>query len=497
MKCLRRILKSQAGQVLPMALVLLALGGFLVVPVISLMTTNLNATRQIDQANLELYAADAGVEQVMWYIDYGTFTPLSPGGQHPESVPPINGTTVTAVLERLDVSGNPYRITSTATSPGGHRTTVVCFLTVTGSSDLWDFALASLGGDITLFGNSETYSDEVLNGNIYSNDDISVSGNAKVNGDAAAVDDISTSSNGKIVGTQSEGASPLIPPSIDTAYYKAQARDIACPTCTGANCPTNWCQTFNPPNDINCSGDKTINCTGTFNVPVCINGNLTIQGNSTSPTFNGPVKVTGNLTIQPNGGTVTFNNILCVTGTVTITSNSATHFNGPVRIDGSLNQTGNTTLSFGSTCFIGGSMSVSGNTDIPLGDTLYVVGSITMGGNGSFTGGTHIFAETGNITVSGNDTLTAAQLPFIMAIHGNVTISGNANPVSAIIYAPEGDILLKGNCQLIGCAVGASVTGEGNSKIEYLMDLRDRSDLPGREGGGTGITTQIQTYSIQ
>jgi len=501
MKLLNRLLKGEAGQVLPLALILLVLGGLLVVPTLSLMSTNLNANRQIDTANSELYAADAGVEEVMWNIKYVPgFQLPAVGGQKPVLVPQINGTTVTAVLSR-PVAGQPYRITSIAVSPGGHSTTVVCSLDVSGSSDLWDYALASLGGDIILFGNSETYSDEVLNGNIYSNDDISVSGNAEVRGDASVVDDISTSANGEIKGTQTEGALPLVPVTIDTAAYKTQAQNIGCGaiSCAGGSCPSsNWCQTFGSP--ISCTSSTTISgCSPTFNAPVCINGDLTIQGNSTSPTFNQPVKITGNLTIQPNGGTVTFNNIVCVTGTVTLGGNSSTKFLGPVSIGGNLTEGGNTSMQFGSTCFIGGNLAVNGNTDVPLGDTLYIVGSLTLGGNGDLVGGTHVFVENGDISLQGNTTLTADKLPFIMAIHGDVTVTGNSNPVSAIIYAPEGDIVLQGNCQLIGCAVGKTVTGSGNSKVEYLMDLRDRSDLPGREdqGPGGGLGLQIHTYTIQ
>jgi hypothetical protein len=85
-----------------------------------------------------------------------------------------------------------------------------------------------------------------------------------------------------------------------------------------------------------------------------------------------------------------------------------------------------------------------------------------------------------------------------MAINGNVSLTGN-NTTSAVIYAPEGSITLGGNSHLIGCAVGESVSGSGNSTVTYLMDLRDRDDLPGREEGGpgSGMGLTIRTYSIQ
>jgi hypothetical protein len=68
MKLLTRMMRKQAGQALPMALILMLLGGFLVVPLLDLTTTNLNATRVIDLHTREMYAADAGVEDALWYL---------------------------------------------------------------------------------------------------------------------------------------------------------------------------------------------------------------------------------------------------------------------------------------------------------------------------------------------------------------------------------------------------------------------------------------------
>jgi hypothetical protein len=62
------MLQNEAGQALAMALILMLLGGFLVVPLLDLTTTNLNATRVIDEKTRELYAADAGVEHALWHL---------------------------------------------------------------------------------------------------------------------------------------------------------------------------------------------------------------------------------------------------------------------------------------------------------------------------------------------------------------------------------------------------------------------------------------------
>jgi hypothetical protein len=68
MKLLGRILRRDSGQVLAMALILMLLGAILIIPALSFTKTNLNATRAVDQHTRELYAADAGIEDALWYL---------------------------------------------------------------------------------------------------------------------------------------------------------------------------------------------------------------------------------------------------------------------------------------------------------------------------------------------------------------------------------------------------------------------------------------------
>ncbi len=51
-----------------MALILLLLGAVAIVPTLSLATTNLKATQETDQRTREIYAADAGVNDALWYL---------------------------------------------------------------------------------------------------------------------------------------------------------------------------------------------------------------------------------------------------------------------------------------------------------------------------------------------------------------------------------------------------------------------------------------------
>jgi hypothetical protein len=167
----KRILKKEAGQALPMALILLVLGGFLVVPTLAFMTTNLNANRQIDRKNLELYAADAGVENVLWNIQDDPGILPAEGNTLPLDFPDqtINGmNTVTTTIENL---GNRiYKIKSIATSPGpgGHSTTIEVFLNCLNFANFLEGAITS-NGDITI-------RNSTITGNVFYADEKSVTG---------------------------------------------------------------------------------------------------------------------------------------------------------------------------------------------------------------------------------------------------------------------------------------------------------------------------------
>ncbi|MCJ7515738.1 MAG: hypothetical protein MUO89_07225 [Dehalococcoidia bacterium] len=105
MKLLIRILKKQAGQALPMALVLLALGAMIIVPTLVFTTTNLKATRVVDQKTREVYAADAGIEHALWHLQSeDRLTRINPTNSWPmlpyELDDPINHKDVTVTIDK-------------------------------------------------------------------------------------------------------------------------------------------------------------------------------------------------------------------------------------------------------------------------------------------------------------------------------------------------------------------------------------------------------------
>jgi hypothetical protein len=85
MKLLTPMLRKQAGQALPMVLVLLALGAMIIVPTLVLTTTNLKATRVVDQKTREVYAADAGIEHALWHLQSEQRLALIPDSDWPKN----------------------------------------------------------------------------------------------------------------------------------------------------------------------------------------------------------------------------------------------------------------------------------------------------------------------------------------------------------------------------------------------------------------------------
>lgn len=88
----KQIIKSEKGQALPIVLVLLVSGGLMIVPSLNFATTSLNAGRIIGEGVNGIYAADAGMEEVLWSLGKG----MSPATQLSEN---INGMAVTMQTE--------------------------------------------------------------------------------------------------------------------------------------------------------------------------------------------------------------------------------------------------------------------------------------------------------------------------------------------------------------------------------------------------------------
>ncbi|XUW99515.1 MAG: hypothetical protein TUN42_06360 [Dehalogenimonas sp.] len=167
MKGRKKLFKGQRGMAMILALVMLALGGLILGPLLGLVVTSLNAGKHTEIAVEEYFAADAGVEKALWYINQDPLTFTADYGldlydyipQHFGSpatnmtVTDMNGNSVAVTINKTQES--MYRVESVASS--GAK--VVSFI-AGGGLYLWDGALVS-SSDITL--KKDTY----INGPVY------------------------------------------------------------------------------------------------------------------------------------------------------------------------------------------------------------------------------------------------------------------------------------------------------------------------------------------
>lgn len=82
LRFLKQIAGGEKGQVLPIVLALLVLGGFMIVPSLNYAATSLNSGRDIEKGIKGIYAAEAGVEDALWCLENA----ISPPQQLPESI---------------------------------------------------------------------------------------------------------------------------------------------------------------------------------------------------------------------------------------------------------------------------------------------------------------------------------------------------------------------------------------------------------------------------
>jgi cytoskeletal protein CcmA (bactofilin family) len=453
---------SESGYALPAVLIMLLLAGLIVVPSLSLLGTSLNANRVIDEEDLGVYAADAGIQYAMWHLrpDYeGGFELPSEGEEVTLDFPEtITGHTIDINISNVTDDGNTtYQITSTATKEGGDTNIIsyVAIIPPTEGISPFDYALCSLDGDIVLEGQSETDADEVQGGDIYAMGNIYLNGQAEVNGDAIATGTISADPHAYIAGAEIEGdTNPPSVPEIDTNTYKTETLSIDCESIPDA--VSSW---SNPAGD-----------------------------------YIDPVRVIVDMNISGSGNWVFYDRV-CIGRDLNISSFANVTFKGPVKVQGDINISTSGAVAFEDTVYVGDDIAISSTTTVNLGNTVYVCDQINVSGQADLIGAETIVAE-GTVVLSGQSQLPTGSMPFIvsLAVDTAITITGQSW-TSAIMYAPNGNIGLSGQSMLYGVAVGTGITGSGESTIVYPADMSSRDDLP--RASGTDGRMDVLVYTVQ
>jgi len=351
----KKIIRGEKGQSLIAVLILLLLGGLVTAPVLSLVTTGVDTNAVYEDDMNELYAADGGIEDAIRNIIAGA------EGLPSESDPivsyqiDVNDKNVDVTITYID--DTTYRITSTATTDEESSTTIESYLTSSGGSGIFDNAITALNGDITLGGNARVISSPTSGeGDIFANGDINLSGNARVEGDGTATGEIDLSGNSQIEGDETEGATPVTPPDIDSAPYLQEAE------MGGVH-----------------------------------EGNLSLSGNGTYDL--GPLHITGNLSISGNR-------------TVTL--------EGTVYVDGTISMSGNTRIEGGFTIVADGNIGLTGNSKLDLEDIPFVFstnGNISTTGN-NWTSAI-VYAPNGHVNLTGNSRIYGTVLGLSVTGSGN------------------------------------------------------------------------------
>lgn len=131
-RTLRKIIKEQEGQALPIVLILLVIGGLLIVPTLNYASTSLKGHQVVESNTLEFYAADSGIEDALHWIikgkeTGGLWTWDEDTGYGERDTYYMNGKPVAmngkpVAVNVTSMGSSIYKITSTATSPDGHTT---------------------------------------------------------------------------------------------------------------------------------------------------------------------------------------------------------------------------------------------------------------------------------------------------------------------------------------------------------------------------------------
>jgi hypothetical protein len=114
-------IRNEKGQALILALILLAVGGLILAPLLAYMRTGLTAGEVCEVKTNELYAADAGVEDAVWKIQHQTedvYYLYCGQGNHTLSynITDVNGKSVAVTITYVD--SLTYLVESIATGDG-------------------------------------------------------------------------------------------------------------------------------------------------------------------------------------------------------------------------------------------------------------------------------------------------------------------------------------------------------------------------------------------
>jgi Tfp pilus assembly protein PilX len=160
-KRIKKFLKDESGMVLPMALMLMAACAFIIMPGLQATGSMLTISRNMENKTRAYYAAEAGIAHSIWQCRKTSSPPVN------EVLHGINGSDVNvAVLHTQTVDSNNIVYTVQSSTSDGliSMAKVIVQIKQTGDqgNNVFDQAVASLNGDISISGGSKVSSDDVF-----------------------------------------------------------------------------------------------------------------------------------------------------------------------------------------------------------------------------------------------------------------------------------------------------------------------------------------------
>lgn len=295
------------GQVLVITIIFLAVILILSTALFSRVTSFLRFGANSIMREQAVNLAEAGIDKTLWQLN-------QTGGSYTGEANTAVGSTGTFTVTVTDKSPGIKTITATGFVPSAvapkEKQTIKVDTSISTSVISFRYAVQVGTGGVNMENSSQ------INGNVYSNTNITGSGTSKINGDAYAVGTIS-SPDPLVTGTKHPGQSPSQMPTVDYQYWKDQA----------AIGPT-----------TNCSPTCTISSDTSIG-PGKYAGNLNISNNA-QVTINGPIWVTGNVDVSQGGTKVILNPSFGSEGTVFIADGKITVEQGGSFIPTSANPKG-------------------------------------------------------------------------------------------------------------------------------------------------------------
>lgn len=183
---------DEKGQALILVLILLLLASIIIAPLLGFMGTGLKSGQVFEKKMHQLYAADAGVEDAIWRLQSGQIEVLEGEEVLLPDPPILNANTVktveVSVVDKTveEDEQRTYLITSTAISEDDSSTMIEAYVT---NITVWYTSDPNLSHA------------EVIKGNVYVEDNLTLSADAKITGDVIAEGDVELHARAEIGGS--------------------------------------------------------------------------------------------------------------------------------------------------------------------------------------------------------------------------------------------------------------------------------------------------------